>query len=312
MHTTEEVVMRLPAAARILLGIRSPLLQVLAVILFTLGLAGGVVAGHYDFDARVATVSALLEAGQRLDTAHTGDKAFDTIRMVQKEAVAAYRDGRTEEGYQRLEQAYVLVQMVIRKLASDPVVTTPLMAPGRSATEPTGGQRARFETLEHSVIALEEAYRSIRLELGNPLPNMSDEISRLVTSARREQAAGRGDVAMRQMKEAYVLLQSEIVRLRGGQTLVNKVNFADDRAEYDYEVDRHDTHILLVELLLSQSRTDPEQAATIRTAVDESMRLHWVAHKHAAAGEYRQAIAWLELASDRLARLVRSYGHDIP
>ena len=303
--------MCLPATARIPFGIRS-LQQALAVILIALGLAGGVAAGHYDFDARVATVSALIEAGARLDSTQASGKALATIRAVQAEAVAAYRAGRVEEGYQRLEQAYVLVQMVVRKLASDPLVTTPLMAPKRSTKEPTDGQRARYETLEHSVMALEEAYRSIRLELGNPLPNMSDEIMRLVQMARREQAAGRGDVAMRQMKEAYVLLQSEIVRLRGGQTLVNTVSFDSDRAEYEYEVDRHDTHLLLVELLLSQSRTDPEQAATIRTAVDESMRLHWVAHKHAAAGEYRQAIAWLELASDRLARLIRSHGHDIP
>lgn len=311
MHTTEEVAMCLPATAQIPFGIRT-LQQAFAVILLALGLAGVVTAGHYDFDARVATVSALIEAGARLDSTQASGKALATIRAVQAEAVAAYRDGRVEEGYQRLEQAYVLVQMVVRKLASDPVVTTSLMAPGRSATEPTDGQRARYETLEHSVIALDEAYRSIRLELGNPLPNRSDDVSRLVQSARREQATGRSDVAMRQMKEAYVLLQSEIVRLRGGQTLVNTVSFDGDRAEYEYEVDRHDTHLLLVELLLNQPRTDPEQASIIRSAVDESMRLHWVAQKHAAAGEYRQAIAWLELASDRLARLIRSHGHDIP
>jgi len=296
---------------------RSPLVlssgrRCLTAVLLALLMVGTATAGHYDFDARVATVNTLLEAAERLDTSHASDKALAIIRTVQAEAIAAYRAGRTEEGYQRLEQAYVLIQMIVRRLASDPVVITPLMIPGQGAKAPSEGRSARFEALAHSVMALADAYQSIRLELDDPRSDLSGEIARLAESARDHLAAGRQDDAMRQMKEAYVLLQTEIVRLRGGQTLVNPVRFGSDREEYEYEVDRHDTHLLLVELLLTQPRTEAGQAAIIRTAVDESIRLHWVAHKHAAAGEYRQAIAWLELASDRLARLMRSYGHDIP
>lgn len=284
----------------------------LAGALLAFWLSGAAVAAHYDFDARMATVTALIEAGRRLDPEHQVDQALALVETVQAEAVAAFRAGRTEAGYQRLDQAYVLVQTVVRRLASDPTLTTPMMAPAPAIDAPADGRGARFDDLARSVMALEEAYRAIRQEVGDSEPDRGPEIARLAGSATRDRDAGRLDPAMRQMKQAYVLLQAEINRLRGGQTLVRELRFASEREEYEYEVDRHDSHLLLVELLLVQPRQDPAQAAIIRAAVDDSMRMHWIAHKHAAAGEYRHAVIWLEQASDALAALIRSYGHDIP
>lgn len=289
----------------------SPALRLLTGMLLGLILTGAAAAAHYDFTARMATVTALVEAGQRLDTTHQVDKALQIVLTVQADAAAAYQAGRTEEGYQRLDQAYVLVQTVVRHLADDLALTTPLLAPSARPSS-AAGREARFATLAHSVDSLDQAYRAIRDELGDTQPARTAEIDRLVAGARRDRDADRIDEAMRQMKQAYVLLQNEIGRLRGGQTLVRELRFATAREEYEYEVDRHDSHLLLVELLLVQPRTDPEQAAVIRAAVDDSMRLHWIAHKHAAAGEYGQAVVWLEQASDALAALIRSYGHDIP
>ncbi|MDX1594097.1 MAG: hypothetical protein R3298_07605 [Gammaproteobacteria bacterium] len=289
---------------------RAPSRAALALILL---LAPAVTpAAHYDFAARNATVTALLESGERLDVSQQGRRALELVRKVQAEAVEAYASGATEKGYERLDQAYVLIQSVVRNLAVKPEVSTEAIVPARLTDVDPELRDARFDALSNSVTALRAAYRSIREETREPGTDLEPEIDRRVQVAHAARDAGRQADAMRELKGAYLLLQSEIVRLRSGQTLVRELKFVSDAEEYAYEVDRHDSHLLLVDLLLSGSAGDSGEAASIRASVDESMRLHWIAHKHAAAGEYRKAIAWLELASDTLITLIRSHGHDIP
>lgn len=282
----------------------------LLLVMFVVG--GTVQAAHFDFDARDATVTALLEAGQRLDTDRASGRAFELIRKVQGEAVAAYRSGDTEAGYERLDQAYVLVQTVVRRLASNPTLGTRLAQPASLSSSPEDSRTARYQALMHSVTALQAAYRAIRDEVGDATADVSSQVATWITAAESERNAGNLEAALRKLKTAYVLLQGEIVRLRGGQTLVRELRFASAAEEYVYEVDRHDSHLLLVELLLGSARGNPVLEAEIQSAVGESMRLHWIAHKHAAAGDYGEAVAWLELASDGLVALIRDQGFDIP
>ena len=284
----------------------------LLLLLVVLVVGGRAQAAHFDFAARDATVTALLEAGLRLDSDHASNRAFELIREVQAEAVAAYRNGDTEVGYERLDQAYVLVQTVVRRLASNPAFGTRLAQPASLNSSPDDSRTARYETLLHSVTALQAAYRAIHDEVGDTAADVSSQVSTWVTAAETECNAGNLEAALRKLKTAYVLLQGEIVRLRGGQTLVRELRFASAAEEYVYEVDRHDSHLLLVELLLGSARGNPVLEAEIESTVGESMRLHWIAHKHAAAGNYGEAVAWLELESDGLVSLIRDQGFDIP
>ncbi|NCF11025.1 MAG: hypothetical protein GWP66_10145 [Gammaproteobacteria bacterium] len=284
----------------------------LLLLLVVLVVGGRAQAAHFDFDARDATVTALLEAGLRLDSDHASNRAFELIREVQAEAVAAYRNGDTEVGYERLDQAYVLVQTVVRRLASDPDLGTRFAQPANLNVIPQDSRTDRYESLRHSVTALQAAYRAIRDEVQDTDADQTSRVVTWVTAAEAERNADQMDAALRKLKMAYVLLQGEIVRLRGGQTLVRELRFTSAAEEYAYEVDRHDSHLLLVELLLGSARGNPVWEAEIEASVDESMRLHWIAHKHAAAGDYRKAVAWLELASDGLVALIRAQGFDIP
>jgi len=272
---------------------------VAAALLVLLAMPAFALAAHaYDFEARMETVTALVEAAQRLDESRGMTKALETIASVQQDAAAEFRAGRVDDAYARLDQAYVLVRTVVRELTSRTRVVAPMLAPEPAPTS----RDARYDTLEKSVAALREAYHAIHREQGLADTPIEPQIDGLVARAGKARAAGQPDAALRDLKAAYTLLQEEIVRLRGGQTL----------AEYDYEVDRHDTHLLLVEMLLDREREDPRQAARIREAIDASMRMHWVAHRHAAAGEYHAAVVRLEQASDALIVLIRSYGYDLP
>lgn len=280
-----------------------------AALLVLLAIPAFALAAHaYDFEARMETVTALVEAAQRLDESRAMTKALETIDSVQQDAAAEFRAGRVDDAYARLDQAYVLVRTVVRELTSRTRVVAPMLAPEPAPTS----RDARYDTLEKSVAALREAYHAIHREQGLADTPIEPQIDGLVARAGKARAAGQPDAALRDLKAAYTLLQEEIVRLRGGQTLVRSLVFDSDRAEYEYEVDRHDTHLLLVEMLLDREREDPRQAARIREAIDASMRMHWIAHRHAAAGEYHAAVVRLEQASDALIVLIRSYGYDLP
>lgn len=282
---------------------------VAAALLALLAVPHWALAAHaYDFQARMETVTALVDAARRLDESRGMTKALETIESVKQDAAAEFRAGRVDDAYARLDQAYVLVRTVVRELTSRTRVVAPMLAPAPAPTS----RDARYDTLEKSVAALREAYHAIHREQGLADTPIEPQIDGLVARAGRSRAAGQPDAALRDLKAAYTLLQEEIVRLRGGQTLVRNLVFDSDRAEYEYEVDRHDTHLLLVEMLLDREREDPRQAARIREAIDASMRMHWVAHRHAAAGEYREAVVRLEQASDALIALIRSYGFDLP
>lgn len=271
-----------------------------------------VAAHRYDFEARQATVNALVLAAQRLQDGRSVERAVETVGTLQAAAQAAWEAGDADQAYGQLDQAYTLVQLVVRRLASQPGVIAPAVAPEVPATPATETRQRRYASLQASVQALEEAYRAVRAELADSALEVTPQVAALRSGAERDRAAGRLDDALPQLKQAYALLQGEIVRLRGGQTLVRELRFGSAREEYEYEVDRHDTYLLLAQLLLEGPRADPAQAGPVRAVVDESLRLHWVAHKYAAAGEYREAVAWLEQASDALVVLIRRYGHDLP
>jgi len=278
--------------------------------LFTTTLADA--EARYDFDARVATVDALIAAGVRLDTGRNVARMFDIVGQVLDEARGARRTGDEALAYRRLDQAYALVQVIVRRLAADPdVASRALVAALPNSGDSTAGDR-RHVQLQGSVAALAVAYRAIRDEQQGTVSDIEPQVRELVTLAEQERIAGRNARALRRMKEAYALLQSEIVRLRGGQTLVRELRLGSVREEYEYAVDRHDAHLLLIELLLDAAGDDPGADEAIRTAVNQSMRLDWVAHKHASAGDYRQAVAWLEQSSETLVMLMRGHGHNIP
>lgn len=262
--------------------------------------------------ARAASVAALVEAGDRLygqcDCAPRIGDLLAAARTIRTEALAMQSAGDTAAALERYDQAYQLLKLTVRSIAEQTVVSGSPAAEGRGAASDT--LQARRAEAEATLESLLLAYG--RLADATALREMTARVERLRFEADQAWHAGDFDRGLLNLKAAYHQLKQSIIPLRDGQTLVTTLTFETPRDEYLYEMDRHDTHLLLVNLMLERDPEDLAGEAAVRALVDESMRLHWLAHLRAEAGDYPQAVAALEQASELLIRLLRTSGFSIP
>ena len=115
------------------------------------------------------------------------------------------------------------------------------------------------------------------------------------------------------LDEAYVAAKVAIEQLRGGETLVRSLNFASREEEYDYELDRNNTHQMLVNVLLREKMDSSAGIeGMVKKFTDKANSLRDQAEKQAAKGNYEAAIRSLEQSTKEILRAIRSAGIYIP
>ncbi|MCC7114991.1 MAG: hypothetical protein IT520_11465 [Burkholderiales bacterium] len=174
-------------------------------------------------------------------------------------------------------------------------------------------QRADFEARFESTKALLEAQKRIAAEKGGGAPaEVTSKIEGLLVSARRSAGAGDYAAARTALDQAYVASKAAIGSLRGGDTLVRSLNFASKEEEYHYELDRNDTHRMLVDVLTKGKTVSAATETMIRDALAESGRLRGIAETQAAQREFERGIGTLEDSTRALVRAIRAAGVFIP
>jgi hypothetical protein len=139
---------------------------------------------------------------------------------------------------------------------------------------------------------------------------MSESVELLV--ARAEEIAKGGDYeeARQVLDQAYLYAKTAITEMREGDTLVRTLSFATKAEEYHYELDRNDTHQLLLKVLVEQQgRTLPEFS---KKFLDTAAQLRREAEAAAARGDHGEGVRLLEEATGNLAKAIRSAGVFIP
>ena len=99
---------------------------------------------------------------------------------------------------------------------------------------------------------------------------------------------------------------------RSGQTLVRSLKFASKAEEYLYEIDRNDTHSMLVGLLVGEKKKSDATKQKIVDYVAEASLLRQQAEAYASENAHEQAIELLEQSTRQLVRAIRSAGIYIP
>ena len=130
-----------------------------------------------------------------------------------------------------------------------------------------------------------------------------------MAQAERLAAAGQMAQARTVVDRAYLTARVSIEALRRGDTLVRSLTFASPREEYDYEIDRNDTHRMLVDLVLTERR---EVGPIVQPLLDKAGGLRREAEAQAQRGDHDSAIRTLEAATRELVRAVRAGGIYIP
>ncbi|MDX1606499.1 MAG: hypothetical protein R3202_09930 [Candidatus Competibacterales bacterium] len=175
-------------------------------------------------------------------------------------------------------------------------------------------RRADFQNRLDSVNALLDAHERIATEKGHPGSNA--ELRRLVNAkinqARQMLDRGRLDDARQVLDQTYIATKTAIEELRGGDTLVRSLNFANKEEEYHYEIDRNDTHQMLVTVLLEEKMKDPRISQQVNQFMDKAKQLRARAEQQASRGDYDSAVSTLEDSTKEVVRAIRMAGIYIP
>lgn len=233
-----------------------------------------------------------------------GDDAAKASLARARELVAEARSelaaGRYEAANGMLDEALRLVNTEARKL---------------SETEVKGERlHEAYDKRRNAVAIFLAAYERVASdkELSAATAAQVAEIRRLVRAAEDLAAAGKIGEANDILDRAYVAARGDIREMREGQTLVRSLNFETPEAEYRYEHDRNDSHIMLLQFAIAE-KNPPE---TRRTRIEElrvqAMDLRAAAEAKAQAGDHTDAIGTLVGSTDVLLKAIRLSGLWVP
>ena len=196
--------------------------------------------------------------------------------------------------------------------------TRQMMTAARAAApEQVTGDKKRtdFNNRYESVKTLLTAQQRIAKEKGGgkDAAEAAKQIETLMAEASSQAQADQIDRARSTIDQAYLLAKASIGTMRRGDTLVRSLNFASKHEEYDYELDRNDTHRMLVKVLLEERRaSNPALDRSVQGFLDSAAKLRGDAEEQAKKASYEAAIKTLEDSTRELVRAIRGAGVYIP
>jgi hypothetical protein len=175
-------------------------------------------------------------------------------------------------------------------------------------------KRRDFESRAESIAALLEALKRIGAEKDavDMAARVGADVNVLVAKARQLEDAGKLDEGRRSLNAAYEMAKGAIEELRGGDTLVRALAFASKEEEYTYELDRNDTHQMLITVLVEEKRSSAGVDQMVTKYVQRAEALRVEAERQAGAGDFAKAVTTLEQSTKELVRAIRSAAVYIP
>lgn len=172
-----------------------------------------------------------------------------------------------------------------------------------------------FNARHESVKALRDAYKRIAAEKSGAkgVNETVASIDKSVAEALKLASAGKYQEGRVALDRAYLVAKAGVGSLREGDTLVRSLNFASKEEEYRYEIDRNDTHLMLIKVLVDEKRaTMPQLDKQVKKFVARANELRAAAEASAASKDYARAVSQLEEATAELVKAIRNAGVYIP
>lgn len=257
-------------------------------------------------ERRVQSVATLIETSSAARQIESSGVAAarerrDNARLIHREAAAALGAGDLASADRLLNQA-------AREMMDGARMARP---------EQVAGEKSKrdFESRLESARALLTAQQRITQEknAGREAQNATRSVERQIADAQAIAAQGRYDEARPILDKAYLTARVSIEAMRRGDTLVRSLHFASKREEYDYEIDRNDTHAMLIKVLLADRKDASGAMPTgMQAFTDKAASLRSEAEGRAREGDHAGAIRLLEASTRELVRAIRSGGLYIP
>lgn len=257
-------------------------------------------------ERRLVSVATLLEkssAAQQIEASGNPEALAlrSKARQLRQQAEDAYKAGNYVNATRLLDQAAKMMFDGVR-----------LASPEQIASEK---KQRDFNNRMESVNALLVAQKRISIEkrLGAKGAEISKTIEAQIGEAVALAAAGKLDQGRMVLDKVYLTTKLAIEGMRDGDTLVRSLHFASKQEEYIYEVDRNDTHRMLIKVLLEEKRTNnPGLEGMIQKYLEQAAVLRTSAEGLASKKDYDGAIKVLEDSTKELVRAIRGAGVYIP
>jgi hypothetical protein len=256
-------------------------------------------------ERRLHQVNVLIESSSAARQVESSGNAAaldrrEQARRVYRQAMEAFQAGQLVKSSQLLPEASVRMFEAVRMAAPEVVAADKA--------------RVDFDARMESVKSLLAAHKRIAAEKkGVPgAAETSATIEKLAAEATRQASAGDLTTARATLDRAYLIAKAAISSLRGGDTLVRSLAFTGVEDEYRYEVDRNDTHQMLVKVLLAEKRESAATDTLVKGFVDRAAELRDQAERAARGHDYHAAIRLLEQSTSELVRAIRGAGVYIP
>jgi len=266
---------------------------------------GGSAMADDKFDARFASVEKLLtesSAAMQIQASSSPEA------LAGRDAALAHFDkARAAEQAGDLETANAELSVATRKMMQA------VSLAGQSGRVQDKKVRD-FHNREESINALLDAHSRVMQENGKAAEakELENQVQSNLTEANRLIELGKVDEGRQLLDETYVATKAAVDQIRDGETLVRSLNFASKEEEYHYELDRNDTHLMLVQVLLDEKMKDERIRKQVRPFLDEAGDLRKRAEKEAVKGNYEDAVTTLEESTRQVARAIRMAGIFIP
>ncbi len=214
-------------------------------------------------------------------------------------AQEAFNKGDLSAASKMLSQASMTMFEAVRVAAPEQV----------TAAKTKADFNARLETVK----ALLAAHNRVAAEKSNVqgTAETAKSIEKSLAEANQLASEGKYDEGRKVLDKAYLVAKTAIATLRGGDTLVRSLHFATKEEEYRYEIDRNDSHQMLIQLLLSEKRS-ADTDNMVKTYVDKAKGLRAQAEETAGRKDFEGAIKLLEESTGEVLRAIRNAGIYIP
>lgn len=278
----------------------------LAVVLFSAMASAAMAQDREQLERRVQSIGTLIEtssAARQIESSGVtaARERRDNARLIHREAALALRAGD-------LGQAAKLLDQAAREMMDGARLAKPEQVAGEK-------NKRDFDARLESARALLVAQQRITQEksAGREAQEATRSIERQIGEAQTLAGQNRVEEARTVLDRAYLTARVSIEAMRRGDTLVRSLNFASKREEFDYEIDRNDTHRMLITVLLAD-RKDAAGAmpAGMQAFTDKAAALRSEAETQAKRGDHAGAIKLLEDSTRELVRAIRSGGIYIP
>jgi hypothetical protein len=161
-----------------------------------------------------------------------------------------------------------------------------------------------------SVQALLGAYKRVSGEKSaKGLTETVAQIEKSIAASSALAKAGKHKEAGAEIDRGYLVAKAGLTTLRSGDTLVRSLNFASKEEEYIYEIDRNNTHQMLIKVLVDDKKASGDM---VQAFLSKAQELRIKAEAAASRKSYDEAVKLLEDATAELVRAIRNAGIYIP